>query len=154
MTENTATATAPALNALAGEILDPSGKDWTYLQTKAPSSVHELHAATITRLSGVEVSAKQVQAMLAMHRYIQKSEANRKRPEFHGRTWGSVVQGAQTLEERALVRPADAPVNTAKGIVIVPAEEAPKEEAKAPAKPRARRGTAAAKKAEAEKIAS
>lgn len=152
--------------ALAGEILDPSEKDWTFLQTKAPSSVHELHAKAVTELSGVEISPKQVQALLAMHRWIQKSEANRNRPDFHGRTWDSVLKGSATLAERAAEKPGEAPVNTAKGIVLVDPEEAseeakPEVEAKQPeAKPApkatTRRRTAAkpAAKKEAEKIAS
>lgn len=79
-------------------------KDWTYLQGKPTSSNHVLEAQVITQLSGVEISPQQVQALLAMHRFIQKSQANQDRPDFRGRTWESVLKGNQTLAERAAER--------------------------------------------------
>ncbi|UVK63840.1 hypothetical protein SEA_LILYPAD_36 [Gordonia phage LilyPad] len=119
-------------------------KDWTYIQDKEPLETHHLFAQMVTRLSGVEISAKQVQALLLMHRWMQASDLNRERDTFRGRTLGSVIRGSETLlgrtEDRATVEGLDAQVvemvNSISGDVaeeilaaIVPAEQAPEEQA-------------------------
>lgn len=120
-TENT----APAQIVTVGDTsYDFGTKDWTYLQGKPTSSNHELEAQVITQLSGVEISPQQVQALLAMHRFIQKSQANQDRPDFRGRTWESVLKGNQTLAERAAEKHG-AVVAEPIGTVVEP-EEAPK----------------------------
>ena len=122
-----------------GTTYDFGKKDWSYLQGKATSSNHEMEAAAISQLSGVEISAKQVQALLSMHRFFQASEANRARPEFHGRTWESVVRGSATLAERAAEKTGQV-VSEPIGALVEPAaapkpKPAPRRRAaKAPAK--------------------
>lgn len=100
----------PQIVTVNGVAYDFGTKDWTYLQGKTPSSNHVLQAAVISQLSGVEISPEQCMAFLAMHRFIQKSEANQARPEYHGRTWESVIRGSQTLAERASAQPLEGPV--------------------------------------------
>lgn len=181
MTENTATTTtaAPAeqaddsnLEALKKQsnfglyskgtiVHEQEEKDWTYLAKKEPSSNHHLQARLITELSGIEISAQQCMALLAMHRWIQKSEANRERPEFKGRTVDSVLKGSETLAQRAAEIAAkqgekapivqatvpvrvEVPTEDGEGTKLVEdADALPAEEAKpeAPAKPKPRTRT-------------
>lgn len=75
---------------------DPLDGDFTWLQNKPASDLHELHAALVTELTGIEVTAKQVQAMLHMHGKIQASEANRKRAGYKPRTAESIRKGGET----------------------------------------------------------
>lgn len=123
-----------------GQAYDFGTKDWTYLSGKTPSSNHELQAAVISQLSGVEISPEQCMAFLAMHRFIQKSEANQTRPEFHGRTWESVIKGSNTLAERAAEQPLEGRVVHAEvGVPVEAPKPAPRKRAtggrrKAPAK--------------------
>lgn len=137
MTTNDTT-TAPA-----STIKDPLEADFTYLQGKAPSDLHELHAALISELSGVEISAKQVQAVLAMHGKIQASEANRKRAGYKGRTAESIRKGGQTTVEHM-----DQRLNTP-----VPAAVAAKPKP-APRKPRTPKTAAPVAEVQAEAVAS
>ena len=105
-------------------------KDWTYLAAKDPSDVHRLHAELVSELSGVEVSPKQVQAILAMHGTIQRSEKNQERADYRGRTPQSIAKGgfttlqhfgneefgyvaASTPVEKVNPAPAEAPVEEA-----------------------------------------
>lgn len=57
-------------------------KDFTYLADKAPSELHEVLAAFASKESGVEITAKQVQVVLGIHPYFQKSKANKSRSEY------------------------------------------------------------------------
>lgn len=98
--------------ATAAKAKDPLDGDFTWLQAKAPSELHELHAALVSELTGIEVSPKQVQAMLHMHGKIQASEANRKRAGYKPRTAQSIRKGGETtvvhMDERlaATAKPA------------------------------------------------
>lgn len=124
-TKNTEAAAATAAKEAAlvqsndgKEYIAPKGhnpnKDWTYIADKDPLETHVLYADMVTRLSGIEVSAKQMQAMLLMHRWMQQSDLNRARDTFKGRTLASVLKGNETLFERtsqrALLEGEDAPV--------------------------------------------
>jgi len=59
-------------------------RDWTYLDEKDPSIQQVLFAQQINMRTNIEIDAKQVQAVLAMHPYFQRSETNKKRPDYHG----------------------------------------------------------------------
>ncbi len=102
--------TTPNLEAmLAGEIVDESEKDWTYLLGKEPQSNHQLFAKIMREKLGNEAvdnatPEQMIYWLLAMHRWMQKTEANRNRDEFHGRTVGSVLKGSATLAERLAPR--------------------------------------------------
>lgn len=131
---------------------EQDAKDWTYLADKEPQSNHYLQAKMITELSGVEISPKQCMALLAMHRWIQKSEANQQREGFHGRTVDSVLKGSATLAERVSTRPGTDLVEARIPVTIEQAEAqaaldaATEAEAPAPKparKPRAPRKSAA-----------
>ena len=78
-------------------------KDWSYLADKEPDSGHVLKAELINRFGpeGFNITAKQIQVFLAMHRWVQKSDAKQSREGFHGRKWSSVEKGYATLAERA-----------------------------------------------------
>lgn len=76
-------------------------KDWSYLVDKDPNETNTLYAMMVHRLTGVEISPKQVQVLLAMHRWMQASDLNRERETFRGRTWEEVRKGNATLLERA-----------------------------------------------------
>lgn len=113
-----AAATAAKVEEAKTEYIKPAGhnpdKDWSYLADKDPSEVNTLMAKMATRLSGVEISPKQVQVLLAMHRWMQASDLNREREGFRGRTWEEVRKGNVTLLERAeniiTLKGEDAPV--------------------------------------------
>lgn len=111
-----------------------TGKDWTYILDKPVAENHVLEALLISNLSGVQISPKQVQALLAMHRDIQLSEANRQRAGFRGRTVASVEKGAHTLAERLQER-TDKGAIMAKALPITVGEP----EAKPVRKPRQRK---------------
>lgn len=109
---------------------DFGDKDWTYLQGKQPDSNHELQAEIISKLAGVEITPQQCMAFLAMHRFIQKSQANQDRANFRGRTWESVLRGNATLAEKAserhgpvVHRPIGVPVED---VPAEPVQDAPK----------------------------
>jgi len=90
---------------LSGEIVDESDKDWTYLLNKEPQSNHQLFAKIMREKLGSEAvdnatPEQMIYWLLAMHRWMQKTQANRDRAEFHGRTVGSVLKGSATLAER------------------------------------------------------
>lgn len=80
-----------------------AGKDWSYLADKAPDDSHILKAEMMNRFGpeGFEITPDQVKVFLAMHRWVQQSDANQSREAFRGRTWESVEKGYQTLAERA-----------------------------------------------------
>lgn len=80
-----------------------AGKDWSYLADKAPDDSHILKAEMMNRFGpeGFEITPDQVKVFLAMHRWVQQSDANQSREAFRGRTWQSVERGYQTLAERA-----------------------------------------------------
>lgn len=174
MTENTTTKTAntssnvEALRRQAETGLFSTGvikhdqveKDWSYLADKEPASNHELQARLITELSGVEISPKQCMALLAMHRWIQKTEANQKREGFHGRTVESVLKGSETLAERVAPRLGEdlvthrVPVTFVANVEEAHAEAIAVEAKPTPAKParKAAPRKAPAKKAEVAKV--
>ena len=79
-----ATATKKTTVAPAGSKKDPMDKDWTYLQEKEVSELHELLAKTITQRSDIEITAKQVQAVLAFHPHFQRSKINKSRSGYVG----------------------------------------------------------------------
>lgn len=106
MSTNTNKTTAPATTPAKAK--DPLDADFTYLQTAEPGPVAELHAALISKLSGVEISAQQVRAVLSMHGKIQASEANRKREGYVARTAQSIRNGGQTTVEHMDLRLAEA----------------------------------------------
>ncbi|AWY06139.1 hypothetical protein PBI_SUZY_34 [Gordonia phage Suzy] len=121
MSENTAAiapAAAEAARPKADVYVAPKGhnpdKDWSYIADKEPLETHELFAQIIRRKAGIEISAKQVQALLLMHRWMQASDLNRERETFRGRTLGSVIRGAETQlgrsENRATMEGEDAQV--------------------------------------------
>lgn len=130
--------TTPNLEAmLAGDIVDESEKDWSYLLNKEPQSNHQLFARIMREKLGDEAvdnatPEQMIYWLLAMHRWMQKTEANRDRPEFHGRTVGSVLKGSVTLAERLGVRDegemlvTPVPVSIAAPQPEEPAEEKPK----------------------------
>lgn len=125
---------------LAGDIVDESDKDWTYLLDKDPQSNHQLFAKIMREKLGNEAvdSASPEQMiywLLAMHRWMQKTQANRDRTEFHGRTVGSVLKGSATLAERLGVRDQDEVLVTPIPLAIgEPAK--PKRAARKPRAPR------------------
>lgn len=57
-------------------------RDWTFLQEKDPSDLHVTFAQQITMRSDVEITAKQVQAVMAMHPSFQRSRTNKARPTY------------------------------------------------------------------------
>lgn len=132
--------TAPAVhNALdlAGEVVDQTEKDWTYLLEKEPSSNHILFAKIMREKLGDEAvdnatPEQMIYWLLAMHRWMQKTEANRERAEFRGRTWGSVLKGYETLAERASLEDSEAAV--AEPVALTIETPAPKRTRRAPAK--------------------
>lgn len=59
--------------------------DWVgRLEDKDPSDLHVTFAKLIQQRGDVEITAKQVQAVLTMHPYFQKSQHNKSRPTYHG----------------------------------------------------------------------
>ncbi|QOC56179.1 hypothetical protein SEA_MADI_34 [Gordonia phage Madi] len=122
MSNTTASVTVAAAQEAARPKADvfiaPKGfkadKDWSYIADKDPLETHHLFAQIIRREAGIEISAKQVQALLLMHRWMQASDLNRERETFRGRTLGSVIRGSETLlgrtEDRATIEGEDAQV--------------------------------------------
>lgn len=116
-------------------------KDWSYLADKEPEASHVLKAELMNRFGpeGFEITPKQVQVFLAMHRWVQKSDANQSRDDFRGRTWESVEKGYATLTERAVKEIAEngpnavmVPMPNITGLtaadILPAAEEAPQDE--------------------------
>jgi hypothetical protein len=104
--------TTPENDILAGDIVDESEKDWKYLIGKEPASNHKLFAKIMRDKLGDEAvnnatPEQMIYWLLAMHRWMQKTQANRDREEFHGRTVSSVLKGSATLAERLSVRDPD-----------------------------------------------
>lgn len=103
MTAKTSTKSAtPAKAEIADPIMD---KDWTYLQSKAPSELHNGLAQFITDQAGIDIDPKQVQALLAMHGAWQKSGLNKSRPDYRPRTQESIAKGGATMAERFAPEP-------------------------------------------------
>lgn len=151
---NTTTAAAATRELVSAEEI----AKFQYLADKPVSSLHEALAAYILETSGIEISEKQVQAVLSIHGTFQKSEANKNRAEYKARTAASIRNGGQTTAERfaELARleaeslQTAAPEETTE-VATETAEAAAEVEAPKPAaKPRRTRKTAAEKKAEAE----
>jgi hypothetical protein len=122
---------------LAGEIVDESEKDWTYLLEKSPASNHLLFAKIMREKLGNEAvdnatPEQMIYWLLAMHRWMQKTEANRAREEFHGRTVGSVLKGSATLAERLGERNQEELLVTPVRLGIAAVEEKPKPVARKP----------------------
>ena len=152
MTETTAAIIA---EALAGDVVDETEKDWTYLLEKEPSSNHVLFAKIMREKLGAEVvdnatPEQMIYWLLAMHRWMQKTQANRARPEFRGRTWGSVLRGYETLAQRAAAEAVDAPVTEA---IPVTLEEKAKVAASKAVKAQPKTASRATKAAAAKKAA-
>jgi hypothetical protein len=75
----------PAKKATKAEPKKPvdfESRDWTYLQDKDPSDLHVTFAKAISQRADVEISAQQVQAVLAMHASFQRSKLNKSRPTY------------------------------------------------------------------------
>lgn len=109
-TTTVAEAAAPAtvkVNPETGYIQhEQKAKDWSYLLAKDPSDLHALHVRIMKQELGEDnvnnmTQEQFVMAYLAMHRWMQKSDANQARPEFKGRRWNSVLKGSETLGEKA-----------------------------------------------------
>lgn len=107
---NAAKEQAPAtvkINPETGYIQhEQKAKDWSYLLAKDPSDLHALHVRIMKQELGEDnvnnmTQEQFVMAYLAMHRWMQKSDANQARPEFKGRRWNSVLKGSETLGEKA-----------------------------------------------------
>lgn len=86
-----------------------AGKDWSYLLEKDYSNNHALFAQIMRHKLGKEAletaSLEQIiYWFLAMHRWMQKSDANQAREGFRGRTMESVLKGSDTLAERVQQR--------------------------------------------------
>lgn len=122
------------------------------LPNVAPSDVHELHAATYSALTGIEVDPKLVQIVLSLHGAVQRSELNRSRETYRGRTAASLRKGAETLQESLASVAPDAPgaIAARRNVVAevetpAPTEvETPKDEDTAPTPtPKRRRRTPA-----------
>ena len=148
MSENTTTIEATTEAAAAAEEKKSfikasnwdAGKDWSYLADKDPEESHILKAEMINRFGpeGVDITPKQVQVFLSMHRWIQQSDVNQSRENFRGRTWESVEKGYATLAERALKEIEEngpnalmVPMPNVTGLTaadIIPADEAPQDE--------------------------
>ena len=71
---------------------------WAFL-SKEPSDLHAALAEFIVEETEgeVEITPRQVQALLAMHGKWQKSEKNRSRPTYRPRTVESIAKGGQTI---------------------------------------------------------
>lgn len=86
----------------SADILIAEGTEkFAYLAEKDPTPKQEFYAAAITALTGVEVTAKQYQAMICAHRYIQASDLNRARADYRPRSAQSVIKASETLLENA-----------------------------------------------------
>lgn len=131
MADNEETST-PQIVEFNGKRYNFGVKDWTYLQTKATDAGHELKAQVVSELSGVEITATQVQAFLAMHRMIQESEANRERDSFHGRTVASVEKGSLTMLERLAERNKDELLTNKSRTGLLVEDEKPEPKKRAP----------------------
>jgi hypothetical protein len=58
-------------------------RDWSYLDEKDPSEQHVLFAKEInSRTEDIDISAKQVQAVLAMFPHFQRSATNKNRSQY------------------------------------------------------------------------
>jgi len=98
---------------------------WAFL-AKDPSELHEALAEYIVEETEgeVEITPRQVQALLAMHGKWQKSDKNRSRSNYRPRTVESIAKGGQTIVTKY----------GPEGEVIEQKVEEPKAAAKAPAK--------------------
>lgn len=67
------------------------------------NDLHDLHAAVYEHLSGIPITAKQVQVVLSLHGATQRSAANAARSSYRGRTVASLRRGAETLRENLSV---------------------------------------------------
>lgn len=101
-TKSTSTKAASAKAIVEDPIME---KDWTYLQGKAPSDLHNGLAQFITDQAGIDIDPKQVQALLAMHGAWQKSGLNKSRPNYRPRTVESIAKGGATMAERFTPEP-------------------------------------------------
>ncbi|QXO13692.1 hypothetical protein SEA_DUMPTRUCK_37 [Gordonia phage DumpTruck] len=131
MTAYSADAIRSALSALPeDDTLVAAQRKAANLPTVAPSEVHELHAAAYSALTGVEVDPKIVQIVLSLHGAVQRSEVNRNRDHYRGRTVASLRKGAETLRENLETVPDAAPGARAARkdapVVEAPVVEAPK----------------------------
>jgi hypothetical protein len=63
---------------------DPMDKDFTYLADKDPSDLHVTLAKVIEQRTDIDITAKQVQAVLSIHPYFQRSKLNKARPGYVG----------------------------------------------------------------------
>lgn len=98
---------------------------WAFLG-KEPSLLHQSLADYILEETEgeVEITPRQVQAVLAMHGPHQRSSRNKSRPDYKPRTEESIRKGGQTTAEKH------------GGIVL---EETPAPEAESVEKPKATR---------------
>ncbi len=108
------------------DIISEGSEKFGYVAEKDPSPKMEFYAATITALTGIQVTPKQYQAMISTHRYIQASDLNRARPDYRPRTADSVLKAASTLLEAAddLLRD-DAGAVISKSSTSIPADLIP-----------------------------
>jgi hypothetical protein len=70
-------------------------RDWTYINEKPTTSLHETLAKLIEQRADVEITPKQVQAVLAMHPHFQRSNHNKTRA-------GYVPLAGEIVEQRSI----------------------------------------------------
>lgn len=102
-------AKATTKSTTPAKVVEDEVKDWTYLQEKEPSDLHEGLAEFILREAGIEIDSKQVQAVLSMHGTWQRSDENKARPGYRARTVASIHKTGATTAERF---PAEEPKRT------------------------------------------
>lgn len=62
--------------------IDFDARDWTYIAEKDPSDLHVTLAKLIGQRADIEITAKQVQAVLSMHPHFQRSKHNKTRAGY------------------------------------------------------------------------
>lgn len=113
-----------------------------YLAEKPVSDLHETLSTYIQEVSGIELSPKQVQAVLSIHGTYQKSEANKNRAGYKARTAESIRNGGATTAERFQQIVAAEQASAKEAAKAEAAKEAAKTETAEAPKPRTRRSRA------------
>lgn len=90
---------AKAAKSTPAKTAKPEAKDWSYLLEKAPSELHETFATWIAAELGIEMDAKAVQVVLAMHPTFQRSERNKSRSTY--KPLGSDIVQARSVHMTA-----------------------------------------------------
>ena len=85
----------------ADAIIEEGTELFGYVVDKDPTPKQSFYAATVSALTGIEVTPKQYQAMILTHRFIQASDLNRARADYRPRSAESVIKASNTLLENA-----------------------------------------------------